>query len=98
MQHAGVQHDGVEAAEHLDRVAHRAVDRLAVARVGLEERRAVAAGDALAALAVAPGQHDARALRAQPLHHGLADAGRATRHQRAQVVETPHPAAILEPS
>ena len=58
----------------------------------------MAAGDALAALAVAPGQHDARALGPQPLDHGLPDAGRATGHERAQVVETPHPAAILEPS
>ena len=59
-------------------VAHRAVDRLAIARVGLEERRAVTRGDALAALAVASGQDDARALGAQPLHDGLPDAGGAT--------------------
>jgi hypothetical protein len=85
----GVRDDDVQPAEYLDGVAHGLLGGVALAEVGLQDRRVdPLAADGLAQLLVPAGdEHEARAFGGEEADGGQAHAGARTRDQDALALE-----------
>ena len=90
VEHPGVQDERIETAEHLDRLDDRPGDRLGIADIGLDERRAGLVRDARPPLRIAPREHDPRPLRRKPPDHLGTDSRGSAGHEHTKIVEARH--------